>query len=231
MKVQKNIISFLINAIVLSAFVAVCFLVRKDDYDTPFYVSLGISAGAFLIFATASYMMPKKKEFVILGYAPVVIASVYFVVTALLNLLLILFRMGNLTVLLVVNIVLSVVFLVLLLMSFLANVDSIEQTIVHKNELRKHHSIKDSIIALSSKGGSFQINKKIESLCDAVMNAQIYTNKTDIAPIDALIINKVNRLRGLLDRADSPETKIIHAIDEIKGLITKRNSIIQQALH
>ena len=229
MKTKKAIFSFVINLVIIAAFTAVCFLVR-NEYTTSFYFSFGISVFAFIMYVFSTYIVPKKKEFVILGYSPIIISSIYFIVTAVLNFFFMLFKMENLIVNLVFNIIITTVYLVLFLFNLLGNEKIKEDVIAHKTELSAYYNIKDSIMKLQNKGGNLQLNKKLESLCDSVTSAQIYRNNAIIAFIDEQISNNATLLEGLLNDPTVSEDKIIELINTTKRLIVERNTAIQRSI-
>jgi hypothetical protein len=229
MKTKKTILSLAINVVVIAAFAAVCFLVRKE-YTTSFYFSFGAAVFSFLTYVLSTRIIPKKKEFVILGYSPVIISSIYFFVTAGLNFLFILFKMENLTVNLVFNIIITAAYLVLFFFNLLGNENIKEDVIAHKAELAAHYNIKDAIMPLKGKGGNLKLDKKLEALCDAASSAQIYRNGGRVALIDEEIVGKTNLLKDALNDPTTSEDEIVEQIEAIKRQITERNTIIQQSL-
>jgi hypothetical protein len=229
MKAKKSILSLAINLVILAAFTAICFLVRKE-YTNSFYFSFGVSVFAFLMYVLSTHMIPKKKEFVILGYSPIIISSIYFIITAILNFIFILLKMENITVNLVFNILITAAYLVLFLFNLLGNEHAKGDIVAHKTEIAALHNIKDAIMPLQNKGGNLRVNKKLESLCDAVASAQIYRNNAEVSSLDQQIVNKANLLQNMLaDPASATEEEIVAIIDSIKQQISTRNTLIKKA--
>lgn len=136
--------------------------------------------------------------------------------------------MQNVTANWMTNVLLLSIYLVTLFIILSAKSASIEQINHDRNENIALLNLHDRIKALINKGASRSVNKKIESLYDAISSAQI-ERTTDVSIIDSQIINMINVLHEAIVNNESDD-KIVQIIYDIMELIQNRNIEIEKNL-
>ncbi len=227
MKFLKKAYSFIAFLILIAVFNLLCFIVR-DDYTTSFYISVGFGNFSLLLCVLTAFVNQFRKE-KLLGHSYYLLTGIYELIATILNILFVWFGLENTTVNIVINVIISAIFLCLIFWSLSADADTAIQTKQHREQLDYHYDLSEQAQKLKNKGNSLKLNKKLEAFSDAVENSQIYKGNADVYNKDDQISSQIKFVLELLaSKAD--EGRIINEINLGIEMVEQRDAMIQNLL-
>lgn len=224
MKFLRKFYSFIVFGILFGIFNLICFLPRTD-YTTSFYISIGFGNFSLLLcFLTAIFSFAKRQINLIYSYY--YLTSIYELIAVALNLFFIWFGLENIRVNIILNAIITAVFLMLIFWSLAADADTSQKAKGHTQKLNYHYDMCDAVCPLRDRGNSIKLNKKLEALYDAVANSQINVDNESVFHHDQRIIDNARYIDSLLSE-NAAEEKIIAEINKTISLVDERNEYIK----
>lgn len=226
MKAKSTIWLSLIFVIILFVFNLICFW--GVSYRSPsFYINIGFANGSIVVFALSFLLIVRKKRYAYIKFQNVFIAGIYFIVSILMNLLFVIFKLNNVKVSIIINVILLALFLILLFYVFSINSETVAQIEYERSQREEFYTLKSKAEMLLGKGKTRAINKKIETLVDRINSCQKH-HTIDISNIEQNIIEYLDKINdSLLENAS--EDVLDRLIKEALDLIELRdNKIIDE---
>lgn len=198
------------------------------EYTTSFYISVAFGNASILVYALSTLLMAKKGKYIYLSFQDGFIIGSYTVICVILNLLFALCRMNSVKANIITNVLILAAYLIFLFIIFANTAAITAQLEYDKKERNAFYELKDKAETLLNRGGSVQLNKKIESLYDKICSCQI-NRTTDVSAFDVQILSGLNDLAVSLEEGDSQDS-ITRKITKIMVLIDDRNRQILNTL-
>lgn len=227
MKVKSIIWTSMAFVVFAGIFDMLCFWC-VNEYTTSFYISVAFGNASILVYALSTLLMAKKGKYIYLSLQDGLIIGSYTIICVILNLLFALCRMDNIKANIITNAVILAIYLIFVFTIFASTTTITAQLERDKAERSAFYQLKEKAERLLNCGGSFQLNKKIESLYDKICSCQINRTK-GVSAIDAQISLELDDLFGVLD-GNCEQYIIEKKIEKIKILIDDRNRQITNSL-
>lgn len=206
-------------------FIAFWFIENKT---TSFWISIAFGNLSVLICVFFIILTSKKNKYIYLNFQNGFALFGYYVVSTILNLFFILFRLQNHSVNLLVNLLLLIIFSVILFTFYAANADTVAQLEYDKKERAALYNLQEKAKRLLDKSDSRQLNKKIESMYDKICCCQI-NRSVDVNDLDSLIDRELDILYEKLSLSETDEN-ISAQIEKIMSLTDTRNNMVIKGL-
>lgn len=227
MNIKKFIFSCAVFLVIAGVFNMLCFWL-VDEYTTSYYISIAFANSSIGVYALSSLLMSKKGKYVYLSFQDAIIIGGYSFVSILLNLLFALFKMNNVKVNIIINVLILSVYLIALFI-FFANTAAITvQSEYDRTERNAYYSFKDKAEGLLGKGYSPYINKQLEFMYDKISSCQI-NRTTDVRDVDDKIMKALAQLQDKLEN-QAENRVVMETINKVNRAVDERNRRITEAL-
>ena len=227
MNIKKVLWTSLIFVIIAGIFNMLSFWLI-DDYTTSFCISIGFANGSILVFALSSLLMAQRGRYIYLSVQNSFIIGSYSIIAMILNLCFVLFKMNNVKVNIIVNVIILAGYLIFLFVIFAANTHSTAQLEHDRKERNAYYDLKDKAESLLNISSDWALNKKIESMYDKICSCQI-NRSVDVSDIDQRILEKLNEIAVSLELSEAQEN-ILRRISKVIILVDDRNKRIMNNL-
>ncbi len=224
---KKNLIVGIIIAVLVVAYNALC-LVLGDLSRTGTFINLAFGDLAFLLVILFSFALPKGRKWKFLGISGAYISFIYLAVQLIVSFVFILIRFSNLTVILVIEILVTAIYLVLFLVNALADTATMEDDKRMAADMGAQRALAQKAASvLRMVQGNDAYYKKIETVVDALNSMQLTRAGADVSAIDGAISYLLDKLADLVRNGKYEECDSV--IQEIKMKIADRNDALRNA--
>ena len=224
---KKNLIVGIIIAVLVVAYNALC-LVLGDLSRTGTFINLAFGDLAFLLVILFSFALPKGRKWKFLGISGAYISFIYLAVQLIVSFVFILIRFSNLTVILVIEILVTAIYLVLFLVNALADNATVEDDKRMAADMGAQRALAQKAASvLRMVQGNDAYYKKIETVVDALNSMQLTRAGADVSAIDGAISYLLDKLADLVRNGKYEECDSV--IQEIKMKIADRNDALRNA--
>ena len=216
---KTNILWIMMDLIFLIVFNTIYYMVGVSRYESAAWISYGFIHFSYLMMLFTPILTRKTKNTAILGFPIVSISSTFFLIEFIVGVILILINPVGFKLPLVIQMIITAIYLVLLLSHLIANehtADSIER---HEVELKY---VKESSARLKSIIDSISdrnLRKNVEKAYDVIHASQVRSNLS-VRNIELEVINLIGVLRNQV--SSNPEQAVV-TTNKIIQLAEERN--------
>ncbi len=220
--------STMILVVLLGIFNMFCFWILDRLHTTCFWISIGVANASIIFFGISAIIGTQKAKYQYFKFHNILILGGYSLLAVILNFLFILFKLINIKVNIIINILVFAPFLIFLCILALANGDTQQMLEKDRKERNAYYDLKDKAEGLLNRSSDWNLNKKIESMYDKICSCQI-NRGTDVSDIDSEIIHQLNELTLEIDEGAAPEV-VQKRISRVMLLVDDRNRKITNTL-
>ncbi len=202
---RTNILWILMDLIFLIVFNTIYYMVGVDRYLTASWISYGFIHFAYIMLLFTPIYTRKTKNTAVLGFPIASISSTYFIVELIIGIIIILINPEEFKVALVVQMIITAIYLILLLSNMIANEHTADSLERHGVELKYVKECSAQLKSIADVITDKKLKKSIERAYDIIHASQVRSS-ISVRTIELDIIKMISTLRG--QALNSPEQAI-----------------------
>lgn len=223
---RKVILLLIVDLAFLIVFNLLFFVILGVEHNAGVWISYGFIHFSYFMVLLTPVFYSKESKAVAVGRMTIGgITGTYFFVELVAGIVFIVLNLNSMTIPLIVQSVLALIFIVILIISILANDRTADSDNIEEKQVLfiKNESLR--VKALMDCSDNKEVNKKVESIYDLIHSSP-FKSCDEAAYYEGIIDTKINELENIVNDKNTDE--IMNICNEIIDVVNKRNNVVRQ---
>jgi glucan phosphoethanolaminetransferase (alkaline phosphatase superfamily) len=218
---KKDILLIILDSIFLIVFNAFFFLVGGVDHSAGVWISYYFIHFAYAMLLVTPRLTRRGKSAAVTALPIYSIATVYFVLSLLIGVIVISFAFEDYRISLLTQLSLAALYAVILIANLIANTHTAEAEEKRGREIAYVKSASARLESMVEGIGDKEARKKVERVYDAIKSSPVRSHP-DLADVETRILESINELGGAVSAGN--KDAIVSMADRLLSSVNERNT-------